>query len=60
MVAQPVAAQGVPLHEAQLVATKQAIERVAVESRITPGAPVCRRFGHRIGAGAERWQSHRS
>ena len=38
-VAQPVAVQGVPLHEAQLVATKQAIERVAVESRITAGAP---------------------
>ncbi len=39
MVAQPVAVQGVPLHEAQTVAAKQAVERVAVESRITPGAP---------------------
>jgi hypothetical protein len=39
MVAQPLAVQGVPVNEAQPVATKQAVERVAVESRITPGAP---------------------
>jgi hypothetical protein len=39
MVAQPVAVQGVPLHEAQTVAVKQAVERVAVESRTTVGAP---------------------
>jgi hypothetical protein len=34
-----VAVQGVPANEAQTVAAKQAVERVAVESRITPGAP---------------------
>ncbi len=32
-------AQGAPSNEAQVVAARQAVERVAVESRITPGAP---------------------
>ena len=34
-----VAVQGVPSIEAQTLPAKQAVERVAVESRITPGAP---------------------
>jgi hypothetical protein len=33
------AAQAAPLNEAQTVAARQAVERVAVESRVTPGAP---------------------
>ena len=47
MVAQPAAVQGAPLpaaqaaplNEGQTVAARQAVERVAVESRVTPGAP---------------------
>jgi hypothetical protein len=36
---EPVAVPGSPPSEAQTVAVRQAVERMAVESRITPGAP---------------------
>lgn len=39
VVAQPAALPGSPPIEAQTVAVRQAVERMAVESRITPGAP---------------------
>jgi hypothetical protein len=39
MVAQPAAVPGSPPIDAQTVAVRQAVERMAVESRITPGAP---------------------
>ena len=66
-IATPAAAQGVMLERTapQTALLKQAIEgqaiehaRVAVESRVTPGAPVLGRRDHRVSSGPQRRQSH--